>query len=240
MSKGNVIHDTIILVKRDTIIKMVEIIKDQNKSVSPHVDFFNTYSNVFTGYGTIATFLAVVVAIIAIYRSTKDSRNQILANKVEEIYELVETLSSVYGHLFAVYIILENSSKKEIELKGRLFMEKEFREKLATLKETYDIEDFIKKSIRLNILANSYLKANVKYDVIGFSQLFIAILYILNYEDVKLRQPEFKDPLPKPANVFELTTSIVDQLRKIIGFSNKTKGYIHYRNNTFKSKIYPK
>jgi len=240
MTKTNIIHDTIVVVHKDTIVKTFELVSKPHVQVSPFVDFFNSTGNVFTALSAVATLLAIIISLYAIYKATNDNSKQILAHKIEEIYELVVALSLTYGYLFEVYNYLEKSIKEDVEAKGRQNLVKNFYKLNIELKEKFDIEDLLKKTMRLNILANTYLNGNIKFDVIGYSQLFVAILYILKYEDLKMREPEFKEPLPTSENLFKLSEDISQELVKVIGYGTENKGYITYRNTTFKEKIHPK
>lgn len=211
-----------------------------NHQTITFLDYANRYSNVSNAITAMAAIIAIYVSLRAIRISTKDSRKQILAHKIEEIYELGEVLGLNYGRLYKVYTILENSEREGVEIKGRQNLLKHFYESNIELKTKVDIEDLLKKTMRLNILANTYLNGNIKYDVIGYSQLFIAIIYILKYEDLKLREPEFTEPLPKPNDLFNFSDDINNELVKVIGYGAINKGYIKYRNTIFKEKLYPK
>lgn len=239
MTKSTIIYETIFIINKNIISKTTELVKSQVQ-ISPLVDFFNYTSNVFTALAAVATLLAVAISLYAIYKTTNDSRKQILAHKIEEIYELVVSLSVIYGHLYEVYNYLEKSTREDFEVKARQNLATNFYKLNLELKEKFDIEDLIKKTIRLNVLANTYLNGNIKFDVIGYSQLFTAILYILKYEELKMREPEFKEPLPTSANLFHLSENINQELVKVIGFSAENRGYINYRNTIFKEKIHPK
>lgn len=238
MIKANIIHDSIVLV--DTMIKRLEQVSKLQVEISPVVDFFNSTINVFTAFATISALFSIVISLYAIYKTTNDSRKQILAHKIEEVYELVVALSITYGYLHEVYNYLEKSIGEDLEVKARQNLVKHFYKLNLELKEKFDIEDLLKKTMRLNVLANTYLKGSIKFDVIAYSQLFVAILYIIKYEDIKMREPEFKEPLPTANNLFNLSEDISEKLVKVIGYGTDNKGYIAYRNTTFKEKIHPK
>lgn len=204
------------------------------------LDYANQYSNIFNAITAMAAVIAIYVSFRAIRISTKDSRKQILAHKIEEIYELVVALSVTYGQLYEVYIILEKAKNDKFNVETRERFFKNYALLQTNLKEKLNLEDLFNKTMRLNVLANTYLLGNIKYDVIGYSQIFNAIIYIIKYNDIKLRQPEFSEELPEPINLYNLSDEINDKLVSVIGYGTKTKGYINYRNTNFKAKIYPK
>ncbi|MBF4492021.1 hypothetical protein IR010_05650 [Flavobacterium sp. MR2016-29] len=198
------------------------------------IKFFNENSNGITAFAAIG---ALIISAMAIKRATNDNRKQVLAHKIEEIYELLVSLTAEYVSLYSVYKHLEASNNIELESKARFNLRAHFFDLNGKLKEKINLDDLIKKSRRLNILANTYLNGETKFDVICYSQILIAILFVLKYENIKQREPEFNEPLPNEDTMYNLSEGLTQKLIVEIGYGNVNKDFLTYRNTTFKDKI---
>ena len=177
MIRENTIHDTITIVKRDTIIKVVELVsKEPAPKASTFVQWFNDYSNVSVFFGTVATAGALLVAIFAIFKTGKDSRHQLLVGKFEEIYELIVSLSVEYKTLYDNYLDVREETKKCFEVSSKNLVLNYIKDDIISLSDSF-LDELYQKTIRLNVLSNAYLVKDLKYDVIGYSQLFSSLTF---------------------------------------------------------------
>ena len=203
-------------------------------SISYLFELSNKYS------GAIAAFAAIGALIYArkeIKRTTEDNRKQILVGKFEEIYELVVILSMEYGHLYDAYILFEKSLSIEIPEETRKVIKENFRRAILKTNGKVEIENLLSLTIRLNVLANAYLTGEIKYQTICYSQLFEAIINVLNSRDLKVKEEEFPEILPTTEKVFELVNQMTAKLVKVINLGSDNKGYLEYRDTVFKSKL---
>lgn len=194
----------------------------------------NKYSGAIAAFAAIG---ALIYARKAIKRTTEDNRKQILVGKFEEIYELVVLLSVEYGHLYDAYILFEKSENSEIPEETRKTIKENFRRAILKTNSKVEIESLFSMTIRLNVLANAYLTGEIKYQTIGYSQLFEAIINVLKSRDLKVKEEEFPEILPYTENVFDLVDQMTAKLVKVINLGSDNKGYLEYRNTVFKSKL---
>lgn len=192
------------------------------------------YLDFITAFAAIS---ALFISIIAITRASKDSRKQLLVGKIEEIYELVVLLSVEYGHLYDTYVLLEKSKNSKIRFEDRNLLTASFQHSLKNSNAQVDMEKLYQMIIRLNVLSNAYLIGEIKYQVIGYSQLFEALRSVLKTRDLKAKEDEFSEPLPTTEKVFELIDQMTAQLVKVINLGSDNKEYLNYRETTFKQKL---
>jgi len=119
----------------------------------------------------------LIVAIFAIFKTAKDSRHQLLVGKFEEIYELIVNLSIEYKILYDNYLDVQEETKKCLKLISKDLSLEHIKDNIISLSDS-TLEELYQKTIRLNVLSNAYVTKNLKYDVIGYSQLFSSSPYI--------------------------------------------------------------
>lgn len=236
------IHDTIIIIRRDAIVKVVEIVNKNSEIKTPlWVENFDVYSNIYALLGTIATIGALIAAIYAIYKTERDSRHQILVGKIEEIDELIVSLSLQYRYLYKAYENLEEYEKKVIERTLSNLDANAFEKAMDEINEEVDLKELIIKTTRLNVLANAYLNNNdeykLKFYVIGYSQIFNTMLYVVKYQNTENKNNIFPERLPDPEKIFDLVEKIKPHLIKAINFGSDLKGYIAFRNLELKTEL---
>lgn len=195
---------------------------------------FDKYSSSIAAFAAIG---ALVVARQAIKKTTEDNRKQILVGKIEEVYELVVLLSVEYSHLYDVYVLFEKSQSPNIPQETKKVIGENFRSAMLKSRSQADMDELYKMTIRLNILANAYLTDEVKFQVIGYSQLFEALINVLKTRDLKAKEEEFIEPLPTTESVFILVQEMTRDLVKVINLSGDNAGYKNYRETTFKTKL---
>lgn len=195
---------------------------------------FDKYSSSIAAFAAIG---ALLYARKAIRSTTEDNRKQILVGKIEEIFEIVVLLSLEYGHLYDAYILFEKSQSSEISQDAKNAINQEFKTALLKSNSEADLDEIYKMGIRLNVLANAYLNGEVKFQTMGYSQIFEAIVIILKYRNLKSKEPEFPESLPITDNVFNLGQEISAKLIKAINLSSDNTRYIDYRQTVFKTKL---
>lgn len=200
--------------------------------ISPYVDFFNHYSNVFTAIASVATVITIIISLKAIKQVSQDNNNQILRSKYEEILQLIVVLSVEYGLLYAPYMLLEKSQSPSVPSKTRDHLE-HTRQEIDKVR----LEELYQKAIRLNVLANAYLKSHLKFDIVAYAQLFEALLNVLRTGDLKSKEEDFIEILPDTEKVFALTNKLTILLIKEINLGSIEQGYVNYRDTVFKTKL---
>jgi len=208
------------------------------KGPTPIIDFFSKYSDVFTAIASIGAVVAILISIVAIYKSSKDNRNQILIVKFEEIYQLIVCLSVEYKKLFEIYIEVEEHTKRirSIDLSENLRLDSIRRNIKISITDNY-LEELYQKTIRLNVLSNAYLTKDLKYDVIAYSQIFSSIIHVLKTGDVNAKINEYPEMLPLEEKVLHVTADITNNLILQINLGTPNIGYRLYRDNKFKAKL---
>jgi len=198
------------------------------------IEQLNKYSNAIAAFAAVG---ALFVARTAIKKTTEDNRKQILVGKIEEVFEIVVLLSVEYGHLYDAYTLFEKSQSRSIPLETKTIISANFRSAMLKSNSEADSEELYKMTIRLNILANAYLTGDIKFQTIGYSQLFEAIINVLKYRDLKTKEEEFPEPLPTTEKVFEMVNKITRELVKGINISGDNIGYKTYRDSVFKKDL---
>ncbi|EJG03400.1 hypothetical protein [Flavobacterium sp. F52] len=240
MIKGNPIHDTIVIVKRDTIVKIVELVnKTPEQKKSDFIQWFNDYSNVSTFFGTIATVGALIVAIIAIFKTAKDSRQQLLVGKIEEIYELIVYLVVDYDKLYKLELKLQKCGDKTDE--NYIQNIEKYNLDLEEVNKKVDLNDLFNKVIRLHVLANSYLDKDLNLEVISYCRLFECLIATVKRGNSNRKKTEYPEGFPTTENLRNLVSYLANKLIIRINLGGEKKGnhneYLYYRDNVFKRKL---
>jgi len=235
MIKGNPIHDTIVIVKKDTIIKVVELVSKAPEPKTPALtQWFNDYSDVTAFFGTIATAGALIVAIIAIFKTAKDSRHQLLVGKFEEMYSLIYILLPEYLLFFQLDKILENHHNETLPADQRANFLLTYRSELEGVKAMVNIDDLFSKIARLSVLANAYLDKELKNEVLAYSKLFEMILIVSTQQQMAYKYTNFKNGFPQYENVQNFASVISKKLivKINLGGENAEKSifYEYFRN----------
>lgn len=243
-----VIHDTIVIVKKDTIVKVVELVsKVPESKTSSFVQWFNDYSNVSVFFGTVATVGALIVAMFAIYKASKDNRHQLLVGKLEEIFELVNTLNSDYIKIHEVYILFEKAQLHKMQYQI-VIANIQSEKKLKELPPEIDLNKLYEKTERLNVLSNAYLgksskfldigssQKKLKFNTLGFVQIYNSILIVLLNKSLVTKNSIISGILPSSENMDKLTTDISSEIIKTINYGKNNRNYRKYRDGTFSKK----
>ncbi|NWL03677.1 hypothetical protein DM790_22900 [Flavobacterium collinsii] len=244
MIKVKSVHDTIVVVKKDTIIQLVKMASDPtNTKTNAVIEHFDSYGSFYTAMGTLFTLIAIGVSLYTINQSAKLSRKQVLDGKLEEICDLINSLHIEYPNFYDLYILLEKVQHKAndlIKLRTTLNMEC----------DKVDFDFYIEKLSRLNVLVNTYLGDNskskkgiiseqkeLKYKAIGFIELYNALILVLKYKDLKMKEDNFNEVLPVSESIDILVKELNNSFIALMGYGGDSDGYILYRNTTFKKNV---
>ncbi|MDQ1165923.1 hypothetical protein [Flavobacterium sp. SORGH_AS_0622] len=156
MVKEKAFHDTIVIVKKDTIVKVVELVATKPVSQAPPiVQHFNDYSNIYTALATIAAFLALFISIKASNKASRDNTHQLLSGKFEEICELLSSMLAIYPALYNPYNLLEK--RKTQTPAEKILRKNNFEQEWEKFISEIDLDLYYSKLNRLTILTNLYL-----------------------------------------------------------------------------------
>jgi|GEM_PF-2467806 len=245
MTKITIVHDTILIIQRDTITKLLKTVTEPKvPKLNEFIEHFNLYSNFYTALGTIFTFIAIAVSLYAINQSTKLTRKQVLVGKLEEICESINSLQMEYTNFYDMYTLLEkiqNSSNNLVWLRTQLNQEL----------QKIELDSYIYKLSRLNVLVNAYLgdKTNksktdkiseqkaLKFKTIGFIELYNALILVLKFQDLKMKEHNFIEPFPTTESISKLVKELNNSIISLMGYGGDSEGYILYRNTIFKEDL---
>lgn len=241
MIKGNPVHDTIVIVKRDTIVKVVELVsKVPETKPSAFIQWFNDYSNVSTFFGTVATACALIVAIIAIFKTAKDSRHQLLIGKFEEMYSLIYILLPEYQPFFQLDQLIVNSNDPSYTSTERQAFLIKYKAELAGLPKITNVEEVLEKIGKLKVFTNAYLDKDLKNETLSYCMLFEYIVLVTIQNDSALKQKYFENGFPSVDNVKTLASKLSDELIEKINLGGKVtdkKKILEYFKGTFQKTL---
>ncbi|MEN2402281.1 hypothetical protein GKZ90_0021005 [Flavobacterium sp. MC2016-06] len=241
MIKGNPVHDTIVIVKKDTIVKVVELVsKVPETKPSAFIQWFNDYSNVSAFFGTVATTGALIVAIIAIFKTAKDSRHQLLIGKFEEMYSLIYNLLPEYQLFFQLDQLMASSNDQSYTVTERQALLSKYKAELVGLHRITNVEEVLQKIGKLKVFANAYLDKDLKNETLSYCMLFEYIVLVTTQNDSALKQKYFENGFPSVDNVKTLGSKLSDQLIEKINLGGKVtnrKKFNEYFKGTFQETI---
>lgn len=154
----------------------------------------------FTSVGTVG---AVIVGMIAINRANKNSKDQIITTKLEELLELITISARYFGLLKDLYNDIENYRNLD---------------NIETLQEYYEVRDnkFPKDEIqklfdklsRIEILARCYTNSNLRKEILEYKEMMYSFADLVSLGGNLNQQIKWKEGLP----TYEVFATI---LRKI-------------------------
>ena len=193
------------------------------------------YLDFITAFAAIG---ALFISISAILRSSKDNKKQIIVGKIEEIYELTM-------FLFVEYSKLNHLATKLDEVYTSNFNEFEdnlddFRILIQEVSKTTNLNEIYDKTLRLNVLANSYLNNEIKIEIIAYARLFQCILATIHLATLERKNKEFKEGFPITENLRAFVEELTPKLVKLINLGGEKQPFTIYQKyfeNEFKSKL---
>ena len=188
----------------------------------------------------VATIFAVVVAVIAIKRTTRDNQKQILIGKVEEIYEITNSLYSYYPTLYKLYLILEKyNDTKLYDINQRKEFYEDYKFMLEQCQKKNMYEDLYNKIFRLNVLANSYLQRELKMQILSYTDLFESLLAFVFHEETLSKKISYQEGFPPRANLHMFVKNLEAEFIKSINLASQQdiSDFMNYQENEFKKQI---
>jgi hypothetical protein len=186
----------------------------------------------------LAAISALFISISAILRSRKDNKKQIVVGKIEEIYELTIFLFVEYSqlhHLAAKLDKIYTSNLQDFE--DNL---EDFRILTQDISKTTNLNEIYDKTLRLIVLANSYLNKEVKLEIIAYARLFQCLLATVHLATLDRKNKEFKEGFPTTDNLYLFLEELTPKLISIINLGGDKQQYVkyqHYFETEFKTKL---
>jgi hypothetical protein len=193
------------------------------------------YLDIITALSAIS---ALFISISAILRSTTDNKKQIIVGKIEEIYEL-----TIF--LFVEYSKLNHLATKLDEVYASNFNEfddnlNDFRILIQDISKTTNLNEIYDKTLRLNVLANSYLNNEIKMEIIAYARLFQCAIATIHLATLDRKNKEFKEGFPTTEKLRGFVEDLTPKLVELINLGGKKQPFATYQNyfeTEFKSKL---
>lgn len=170
------------------------------------------FLDILTALGTVG---AVVVGMVAINRANKISKREIRTHKLEEIFELIQSLSRYYGKFKELYLSVEDLRDKE-------------KKEIQTLSDYYKIRDeklpsadrqkIIADLSRLEVLTKCYTEDSVLNKIMKYEDLMYSFSdFVFNggsmHQELKWENG-FPDYEEYSILIEELKTQIIGQIKR--------------------------
>jgi hypothetical protein len=161
---------------------------------------------IFTATGTIG---AVIIGMAAIYHSNKNSRREINTEKIEEIFELIQSLSRNYRDFKDLYFSIEdlrNENKKNIETLSDYYKIRD--EKFSFSNKQKIIADLS----RLEVLSKCYTENSLLNKILEYEELMYSFSDFVFHGGSLHQELKWKNGFP----TYEEYYSIIDELKKLL------------------------
>lgn len=168
--------------------------------------------DILTAIGTVG---AVAIGMAAIHHANKISKREIRTHKLEEIFELIQSLSRYYGKFKELYFSIEDLRDKE-------------KKDIQTLSDYYKIRDeklpsadrqkIIADLSRLEVLTKCYTEDSVLNKILKYEDLMYSFSdFVFNggsmHQELKWKNG-FPDYEEYSILIEELKTQIIDQIKR--------------------------
>jgi hypothetical protein len=168
--------------------------------------------DILTAIGTVG---AVAIGMAAIYHSNKNSKREIKTHKLEEIFQLIQSLSRYYGKFNELYFCIEdlrNKEKKEIQTLSDYYKIRDERLPRA------DRQKIIADLSRLEVLSKCYTEAPLFNELLKYEDLMFSFSdFVFNGGSLH-QELKWKNGFPNYEEYFALIeglkTQIIDQIKK--------------------------
>ncbi|WP_170265181.1 hypothetical protein [Salibacter halophilus] len=154
------------------------------------VEYFKMILETLTSIGTLG---AVLIGGFAIYYSNKNSRREIRTHKLEEIFELSESLSINYYVFKDLYFDIEelkNRNNIEIQTYNDYY---KIRDKRLTLNDKNKIQSDL---IRFEVLARCYTRGYLLKELLDYKDLMHTFLEYVFVGGSLRKEIKWKDGFP--------------------------------------------
>lgn len=187
---------------------------------------------------------AILISIIGIYINKKNLKKQIRVTKLEEILEILNSLSKYYIRLFWFVRDLESIQEKINNGKQLLEYELEYDKNVQAFLKNINKEALEMKVSRLYVLTNAYLSnnsnSNLKARILALSHLYGAMFQTVANNDIIFIKRHYKEGIPKPGKLGTFIISIENDLIKEMELGHESlpnEDFIAYRDNQFKKDL---
>lgn len=173
------------------------------------------YSIILDILTTVGTVGAVAIGMIAIYHSNKNSKREIKTDKLEEIFELIQSLSRYYGKFTELYSSLEDF--RDIDKKNILTLSDYYKLRDKKLTSS-DRQKIIADLSRLEVLAKCYTEGSLLNGILKYEDLNYSFSDFV-FEGGSINQElKWKNGFPsyqEYSNLIEvLKKQIIDQIKR--------------------------
>lgn len=172
--------------------------------------YFKNLLDIFTAVGTVG---AVVVAMIAIYISNKNSKQEILIGKFEELYEIIQLLASYYATFKLLYgkvAELREGTNDKLQTRSQYFI---IRDEYIS---KHDFDQIAKYLSRLDVLFTCYTKADLYKKASAYNQLLLSFFDFV-YSAGNLHQAiHFSNGYPNENEFYKSVDDLKNEVKKLI------------------------
>ena len=163
---------------------------------------------------TIGTVGAVVVGMIAIYYTNKNSKKEIRTHKLEEVFELIQSLSRYYGIFKELYFSIEDLQD---ESKENIKTISEYRKIRDQKLEVADRQKIISDLARLEILSKCYTKGLLLNKILEYEDLMYSFSdFVFNAGSLH-KEIKWQNGFPTHEDysiiIKELKSKIIEQIK---------------------------
>ncbi len=184
---------------------------------------------------------ALVISILTIYFTRKNIKKQIKVNKIEEILEILNSLSKYYMPMF--WLVNDAIEIREKLNKGEKLVgsELDHSNKSKEFIDSIDKEVLERRISRLYILVNAYVSnkanSNLKLRILALSNLYGVMFQSISNNEFFFIDTNFKEGIPKRGKLSNFIIEIENDLIKEMDLGHRGishKEFIKYRDNQFK------
>jgi hypothetical protein len=141
-------------------------------------------------------------------------------SKIERIFFIIEKLTTNYYNFFeltrSLDIHYDDAIDEDLKEKNNIY--EKYSNKLNELKNRIDVDNIIKETIELQILAQAYLSKNTRLKVLSFNMMFRDLIaYTIQMQRIFVKL-FWKEGFPKFVNVKEYADNLCETLLEEIGF----------------------
>lgn len=168
--------------------------------------------DILTAIGTIG---AVVIGMIAIYYSNKNSKLEIKTHKLEEIFELIQSLSRHYWKFKDLYLYIEDLNDKENKDIQKLSDYYKIRDERLPDSERQKI---LVNLTKLEVLSKCYTDHSLLNKILKFEDLMYSFSEFVFNGGSMHKELKWKNGFPNyeeySAIVEELKTLLIDEIKR--------------------------
>lgn len=162
-----------------------------------------------------AAFVACYLSFQAIQQSEKISNRQILVGKIEEAYEITQFLRYYYSSLEFIFDNLSDSRNEKDTIQAQA-LGKNHQDLVDEFKKNVDVDELEKKIGRLRVLAQAYLKGELKMKVLVYCDLFEKLIVVSLRKQIFIQDLFYNTGFPKHIKVYNYCEELEVELLNLI------------------------